>query len=220
MPTTYKKIIDCYSGGAKLRLHKMLDLCTSIHQYVYGIEIIQNNEQVKCCVPACDKECFAIRRNINSHQIQVPKSILNAFEQRMKVLPFNRTFTAFEDLFEYVAQNSGLKNGHCLLVYDFCLRKGHHMNPQLEPKDFVYLFRGAREGAEYILGAIPSGVYKQPTALFQHILSNHLSSMEIEDFLCVCKTHIKYLGAYRGAQGLLKKYGITHRQNTNRTSKP
>ena len=175
MISKYQNIVDCYSRGSKLRLHKMLDLCTSLHDYVYGIEIKQNGNNVTCCVPACDQDCFERRLNISKHQRRINGSILQGFEKKMRTLNLIQPFKDFDAFFEYVAQNSGLKNGHCLLVYDICLRMGHHMNPQLEPKHYVYLFQGAREGAAYILGAIPSGVYKLPTALFQHILGNHLS---------------------------------------------
>ncbi len=207
-PHKYSKILDCYSKGSKVRLHKMLNLCTSLHQYVYGIEISQNSEKVKCCIPACNKDCFAIRLNINNHQRQVQHTILRSFEKTMVALPLNLSFKTFDDFFEYVAKNSGLKNGHSLLVYDFCLRKGHHMKPKLEPQDNVYLFRGAREGAEYLIGKSLGNTYRLPTHFFQQALGTKLTSMEIEDFLCVCKQHMKYLGALSGINTLMKQYGI------------
>ena len=125
----------------------------------------------------------------------------------MAILPLSLSFKDFDDYFEYVAKYSGLKNGHCLLVYDFCLRSGQHMIPKLEPNDNVYLFRGAREGAEYVIGRPLGKLYKLPTKLLQQALSTNLSSMEIEDFLCVCSMHLKYLGAY-SVSSLMKKYGI------------
>lgn len=126
----------------------------------------------------------------------------------MSILPFNPSIKNFDDYFEHVARNSGLMNGYCLLVYDFCLRSGQHMTPKLEPNDNVYLFRGAKEGAEYVIGRSLGKLYKLPTKLLQHALSTNLSSMEIEDFLCVCSMHLKYLGAYSGINILMKKYGI------------
>ena len=134
MLSKYKYIVNCYSKGSKVRLHKMLDLCTSLHAFVYGIEISQNGEKVaRCCIPACEVDCFSIRLNKNSHQRQIPNGILYAFEKKMGSLNFRRSFHNFDDFFEYVAANCGLKNGHCLLVYDFCLRKGQHMSPKIEP---------------------------------------------------------------------------------------
>ena len=208
MCSKYNSLIDCYSNGSRVRLHKILDLCTSLHQYVYGIEVCQNGERVKCCVPACGKDCFTIILNRNSHQRQVQKGILESFKKTMSALHSSLSFQSFDDYFEYVAQNSGLKNGYCLLVYDFCLRSGHHMTPQLEPNEYVYLFRGAREGAEYVIGKPLGKFYKLPTKFLQCVLSTKLTSMEIEDFLCVCSLHLKYIGAYSGISSLMKKYGI------------
>lgn len=207
----YTKVVDCYSRGARVRLHKMLGLCVGLHDCVYGMDISQNGEIVKCSEPACDNDIFARRTNISTHQRQVLRRILNAFENRMNSLDLSRPFSDFDELFEYVAANSGLTNTKCLLTYDFCLRMGQHLSPVLEPKDYVYLFRGAREGAENILGKLPSHVYKLPTGVLQDALGTTLSSMEIEDLLCVCKDCLKHMGPLSVAvvQRLYYKYGVT-----------
>ena len=209
MPSKYKYIVDCYSKGSRVRLHKMLDLCTSLHDFVYGIEISQNGEKVtRCCIPACEVDCFSIRLNRNSHQRQVPNGILLAFEKKMGSLNFRQSFHNFDEFFEYVAANCGLKNGHCLLVYDFCLRKGLHMSPQIEPIEYVYLFQGAKEGAENVIGKLNN--YKLPIKLLQDALDTNLSSIEIEDLLCVCKEHLKYIGPItaKKRQALFKKHNV------------
>ena len=46
MPSKYKDIVDCYSKGSRVRLHKMLGLCTSLHDFVYGIEISPEEMEV------------------------------------------------------------------------------------------------------------------------------------------------------------------------------
>ena len=165
---------------------------------------------VKCCCPASPACSFSIRSNISDHQERISKAMLSAFEQKMASLNFLQSFNDFDALFNYVARNSGLANGCCLLVYDFCLRMGHHMSPKVEPDKYVYLFRGARGGAEAVLGNLKN-TYKLPTAFLQDALSAHsLTSMEIEDFLCVCEPHIRKLGGLNCAtiNSLCQKHGI------------
>lgn len=206
MPNRYKTIIDCYCRGEKYRLHQMISMCSSIHDYVYGIDVSENGKvKYKCCLPACKNDCFAISKHLNWHQHRIAKSILNRFSQTVQTLNYNNKFSKFDDFFEYIAKNSGLSNGRCLLVYDFCLRQGHHLSPHLEPDDYVYLFRGAREGAEHVLGKLNSSVYKLPTKLFQQALNTNMSSMEIEHFLCVCKEHLECVGSI-SQQTLLSIY--------------
>lgn len=195
MPTRYIPLVECYSRGARLRLHAMLDLCNTLHHYVCGVEVKQDGYAVSCCCPANSSCNFSVRSHINSHQKRISKATLTAFEQKMATLNFSRLFNDFDDLFDYVANNSGLRNKYCLLVYDFCLRMGHHMSPKLEPNEYVYLFCGARQGAEAVLGKLKTNVYRLPTAFLQDALSAHsLTSMEIEDFLCVCKSHLRRIG--------------------------
>lgn len=221
MPGRYKDIIDCYSRGEKFRLHQMISMCANLHDFVYGIEISQNGKKkYKCCLPACTKDCFAISENLNWHQHRINKTILNNFLLKVKSLSYSGKFTSFDDFFEYIAKNSGLKNGHCLLVYDFCLRQGYHLSPKLEPGEYVYLFRGARKGAEHVLGKLHPSVYKLPTIIFQSVLGTSMSSMELEHFLCICEERLEYVGPIPRAPLLgicsrvigsagLKKYGLS-----------
>lgn len=193
MATKYKQVVDCFSRGELTRFHKTIGLCASLHQFVYGIEISQNGEKVDCCIPACNQDCFGIRLNTNNHQKRISNGILASFENKMKTLPFNRSFVDFEDLFNFVANSCGLKNGHCLLVYDFCLRMGYHLKPQVLPHKYVYLFRGAKKGADAVLGKSYQG-FKLPTGMLQDALNTTLKSYEIEDLLCVCNSHLEHLG--------------------------
>ena len=212
MPARYLPVIDCYSRGSKIRFHAILDLCNTQSCFVRGVKISQNGHAVNCCCPANSACSFSIRSHISEHQERISKATLLAFEQKMATLNFSQAFNDFEEFFQYVAHNSGLANGCCLLVYDFCLRMGHHMSPKVEPYKYVYLFRGAREGAEAVLGRLKSSIYKLPTAFLQDALSAHsLTSMEIEDFLCVCESHIRTLGGLSSAtiNSLCKKHGVT-----------
>lgn len=193
MAIKYKNIVDCFSRGERFRLHQMLNLCTSISQCVDGIEIAQNGKRSKCCLPSCSKDVFCIAVNINAHQRRILKDVLYSFESCVRSLRFSKSFADFEDLYEYVSKHSGLKKKNCLLVYDFCLRKGYHFNPQILPDKYVYLFQGAKEGAKAVFGKSYRG-YRLPTVMLQRALDTTMNSFEIEHLLCVCKPHLDYLG--------------------------
>lgn len=193
MPNKYQNIIDCFNRGERFRLHKMLSLCSTLHQCVLGVEIAQNGKRSKCCLSSCSTDCFSVALSINAHQRRIPKSVLNAFYTSVSSISFSRSFKDFEELYDYVAKHSGLSKKNCLLVYDFCLRKGYHLNPQIVPDKYVYLFQGAKEGAKAVFGKTYRG-YKLPTAMIQSALGTNMNSYEIEHLLCVCKPHIQYLG--------------------------
>lgn len=194
MPIKYHNIIDCFNRGEKYRLHKMLSFCSTLKQCVYGVEIAQNGERSKCCLPSCSKDCFNVALPINAHQRRIAKPVLDAFYTNVSSISLSKKFTDFEDLYNYVAKHSGLSRKNCLLVYDFCLRKGYHLNPQILPDKYVYLFQGAKEGAKAVFGKKYRG-YKLPTAMLQSALGTTMNSYEIEHLLCVCKPHIQYLGS-------------------------
>lgn len=191
MVSKYKKIVDCFSRGEKKRLHQMLYLCRSLKDFVYGIELNQNGKRcVRCCIPVCPNDRFSVALSLNAHQRRIPQTVLNNFYSQVKSLSFSRKFKDFEELYDYVATNSGLSKKHCLLVYDFCLRKGYHLNPQILPKKYVYLFQGAKECAKVILGKTCKG-YKLPTKTLQCVLKTRMKSYEIEHLLCVCRPHLE-----------------------------
>lgn len=190
----YKRLIDCYSHGARLRLHETLKRYGGLtpKDCVYGIEISQNGGYpVPCCVPVGPAARFAIAKYLNAHQQRISKVILKAFEMKTAGFKPAKSFVKFDDYFDYVSKNSGLKDGNCLLVYDYCLRTGYSIG--LVPEEFVYLFCGAREGAKAVLGKVSS--FKVPTTILQTALGTTMSSLEIEDFLCVCKTPLQYLAS-------------------------
>lgn len=191
--------IDCYYNMARLRLHEMLKLYDpkDIRQCAYGIEISQNGiYPTQCCMPVGAKDVFTIARHINNHQERIPKAILNGFVAKAATFNPAESFTNFDEYFNYVAnevvKSKVLVNGKCLLVYDYCLRTGYSIG--LVPKDYVYLFCGAREGAKAILGkGMLAGKFRIPTTDLQKALGTTMDSMEIEDFLCVCKAPLQYL---------------------------
>ena len=193
----FKRLIDCYCRGAKVRFHKMLGKYKYLtrEQCVYGIEISQNGVYpVPCDTPAnSNKDVFDIAKYLNAHQKRIPKAILKAFAAKAATLKPASSFSNFDEYFDYVAKNSGLKDGNCLLVYDYCLRTGY---PDLVPEKYVYLFRGAREGAIAVLPKnVLAGKFRVPTKDLQAALGTTMSSMEIEGFLCVCKAPLQYLAS-------------------------
>lgn len=191
--------IDCYYNRARLRLHEMLKLYNGlcVKRYVYGIEISQNGiYPTQCCMPVNPRDTFAVSKaKRNSHQKRIPESILKAFAAKTATLKPATSFSNFDEYFDYVAseaKKSGvLGNGNRLLVYDYCLRTGYSIG--LVPKDYVYLFCGAREGAKAVLGKV--GSFRIETTILQKALGTTMDSMEIEDFLCVCKIPLQYLAS-------------------------
>lgn len=197
--STFQDIVTCFSRGARIRHHCQLNMCRVFpSDFVRSFRVtLQGYAAAPCCAPTLDpREVIRIGK-IHWHQKRIDHNILDAFEKKVyelyqnKLLAPNR-FKDFDELFEFVAQNSSLKDGHCLLTYDFCLRYGY--NQGLRPYAYVYLFRGARIGAQYLLGyELPESVYKLPISAFYPYLGTSLSSLEIEELLCVCKNHIKYI---------------------------
>ena len=161
--------------------------------YVYGFDTSQNGVfPIKCCMPAAPTDVFAIAKRPNAHQQRIKPSTLSAFYTKARSFMLASSFSNFDSYFDYVSKNSGLSNGNCLLVYDYCLRSGYSHG--LLPKENVYLFRGAREGAKAVFGNFGSD-FRIPTKKLQIALGTTMESMEIEDFLCVCKKPLQYLAS-------------------------
>lgn len=199
----YKRLLDCYYNGSRIRFHETLKLYNpkkydlkGTKKRVYGIEISQNGDYpVPCSAPANIKtDVFKIAKYLNAHQKRIPKAILKAFAAKVATLKPASSFSNFDRYFNYVAdeveKSKILVNGKCLLVYDYCLRTGYS---DLVPEKYVYLFCGAREGAKAVLGKV--GSFRIETTVLQKALGTTMQSMEIEDFLCVCKAPLQYLAS-------------------------
>ena len=76
-----------------------------------------------------------------------------------------------------------------LTVYDTALRIGFVMFPILLPQQYVYLARGAMDGAVKLLNAPNQLKYREPSSRFAPYFGN-LSSHFVEDFLCVMKKYL------------------------------
>lgn len=96
-------------------------------------------------------------------------------------------FATFEDLYNEIKKVfTGIKFAQGpLTVYDTAILLGQLVEPTLEPTDLVYLNAGAYKGAEILLG---KGKVKSvmPISVFTGLFPG-LTSMEIEDVLCIYK---------------------------------
>ena len=186
-PSSLAPIINCFMKGACLRGNCCTDLCTTMHEQVYGIRIQQKGigHKIKCWQPCSNPADISKYKDLNEHQFHVA-SKLPAFLSKMTLAKLNaQSFADFEELFEYVALNSSFQTKYTLLVYNFALRYGYQRG--IYPKDYVYLFAGAKEGAEHLLGKLPKNLYRKPTSDFVPFVGSTMKSSEIENFLCVCK---------------------------------
>lgn len=198
-PTTLKDLQDCYCLGAMQRFHKCVEESSkSTHLQCQGVMITNPGciGPINCCVPLCNAASGEVVMDPqkgtpkkNSHQHRIPDVNLKAFERMVSGLTIP-VFTNFEDLYDYVASHCGLKVKHCLLVYDFCLRYGYSKG--IQPKDWVYLFQGARIGAKAFFGQPIKG-FRISVSCFRPEFPSTFESRDVEDFLCVCGNHLEYI---------------------------
>ena len=93
-------------------------------------------------------------------------------------------FNDFEELYGIINQIIGDINGiGALTVYDTAKRIGHILETPIYPRQYVYLFAGAADGAR---GLFPNKTlgFREPTSLFTPYFGT-LPSIFIEDILCV-----------------------------------
>ena len=105
----------------------------------------------------------------------------------------NKSFSDFERLYKNVENLLGdipFVRGD-LTLYDTSVNIGQLLNPKVEPKDYVYLTAGAREGAGYIIGKkYVSRI--MPTSVFAPIFHG-IHNIDIENGLCIYKKLFKKL---------------------------
>ena len=132
------------------------------------------------------------RKGICLHNKRMPKITKSNTINKMKCSAMlKQEFLDFEELFDYVAgciRETGIGQ---LTIYDISICLGRNlMSPPIEPKVFVYLHRGALEGAKKIKHLFnPQVKLKEgrfPITVFPKKLQR-LGSFHIENFLCVMK---------------------------------
>lgn len=129
----------------------------------------------------------------HSHQRRIPqRALVQARDRLLKAnLPACKTFHQLHDV---VAQTIGRIRGiGDLTIYDIATRVGAFLS--LEP-DRVYLHRGTREGAGYLL-SVAGRQWVWPRELPSAFLE--LRPREIEDCLCIFKRQLKEI-SMRAAQ--------------------
>lgn len=200
--SSYADIVDCFSRGARVRHHCQLDMCQNFpSDFVESFMVaLQDYATPPCCVPTVQPNEVVRVNSIHWHQWRIKKTILENFTKDVVRFQQNgnlilSNYRDFDEFFDFVASHCSLGYGRCLLTYDFCLRYGY--NRGLRPKDYVYLYRGAHEGAEYLFGR-KIHTDKLPVTDFYPYLGTSLTSLEIEELLCVCKMHIKYITDHIG----------------------
>jgi hypothetical protein len=122
------------------------------------------------------------------HQWCLPNARIDEAVIALRQFDFNMKFNNFEEVYDSVKKLIGqIPNVRgWLTLYDTTRRLAYLLNPSIIPNDYVYVARGARDGAKYVLGInrINSDVFRLPIADFQKLFPG-ISSMEIEDILCI-----------------------------------
>ena len=102
----------------------------------------------------------------------------------------DKKYVDFESLYQEVERLIGSeKNVGLLMLYDISRMIGYALQPQVLPKDFVYLQSGAKIGAKRLLGLNRLG-RKLPVEVFKRFFPNE-DSQHIEDILCIYKDAFK-----------------------------
>lgn len=121
----------------------------------------------------------------NLHQNRIREAQKKAAINTLSLTGLPKNPKDFEDLFNWVYslfKKNGIVKQPCLWVYDVALRIGRTMTPIIEPKNYVYLFAGAKKGA-MMLGGIVIKNHKALTTSFPAILQRE-GSLYIEDIMC------------------------------------
>ena len=131
------------------------------------------------------------------HQYCISKdSIDKAVEKLKKAKILSIKYNNFEVLYDDVKNAIGnIKGIGDLTVYDTALRLGFIMFPIVLPREYVYLARGAKRGAENLLGKAVH--YREHISIFAPYFGN-LSSHFIEDFLCIMEDFLCIGGVSTG----------------------
>ncbi len=101
-------------------------------------------------------------------------------------------FNDFEELYSIINQIIGDINGiGALTVYDTAKRIGHIFENPIYPRQYVYLFAGAANGAKNLFSNKALG-FREPISMFTPYFGT-LPSIFIEDILCVWSNQLNGL---------------------------
>ena len=124
------------------------------------------------------------------------KAIKEAIKNLNKVNILSVKYNNFEVLYADVRNAIGMIKGiGDLTIYDTALRLGFIMFPIVLPGEYIYLARGAKRGAEKLLGKTVH--FREHISIFTPYFGN-LSNHFIEDFLCVMEDFLCMGGEMTG----------------------
>lgn len=164
-------------------------ICVGVH---CKIKLKKNGLYLDSCVydPLAKQQGFKPRC---THQQCIETKYIYIFIKNLisnNVL--SRTYSSFEDLYSEINKYRIKGKLGDLFVYDVSLRIGYIKN--ILPQKYVYLQCGALIGAKNLVkhGKIPYGSIKGrviPASVFSSVFPG-MSSMDIENFLCVAKAYL------------------------------
>lgn len=133
------------------------------------------------------------------HQRRVSNAAINQLLRRLNSHGIeNKRYYYFEDLYDDVRRlvtNPLISGIGDLTIYDTARRIGHVLDLPVYPERYVYLARGAKEGAKKLLGRNVN--YVEPVDVFKPYFGG-LPSICIEDFLCIFKDYLCKGGVIAG----------------------
>ena len=120
------------------------------------------------------------------HQDRIKHDASNHAANSLSCINFSKlNINDFEELFDFINVLIGKIPGvGGLMVYDIALRIGHLLDPQILPDKYVYLYRGAKEGAIKVLNRKVQS--KELKSVFPKEFQG-CSAEDIEDILCIYK---------------------------------
>ncbi len=135
------------------------------------------------------------------HQHRLTNDAINTAIEKLDLdkLFLRCHFDNFEELHKYVSDRIlSIKGISHLTVYDTALRIGSVLTPQIMPKDYVYLSRGALKGAKNLLAQNGKRLkldnkIRLCTKVFQQFFSS-FESADIEVMLCIYKDFFIFNG--------------------------
>ena len=164
----------------------------SLHNAVLSAHPTWHN-QIESCVRGLHKTNSGFKLG-HMHQNRIKKIIKDAAIKALSKATYPPSYVKdFEDLFEWVfkvLQSNRVINNRCVWVYDIAMRMGQCMSPKIEPKDYVYLYKGAYRGAVELNKILPTGNkikivnHRAPVISFPPILQTE-GAIHIENIMCI-----------------------------------
>lgn len=146
-----------------------------------------------CCLEEEKYECKTLEDSVRlgkkrHHRRMTETTIVDTIKALNKSNLLKKSFSDFDELYDSVnAIIRGIDGIGQLAVYDISVRIGKRLlNSSIEPKKYVYLQRGAREGAIKLFGSNVKIEPRMPITVFPKELQE-IGSYHIENFLCVMK---------------------------------